>query len=163
MDKVLVANLFTRYFKPVRKWLRRTGVGTGNTDDLAMEVFLRLLRYDSASTLTNPAGYVFKIAANVASEWRTLSRVAKPHDSEWLEELHYTDESLDADELKLYVEQLFDVLPPRRRQILYMHVYDGLTYKDIAIKLGLTYRIVLRELTKSYTALRIKVAQDGVL
>ena len=59
----------------------------GDIDDLAQEVFLRLLRYSDDIAVDNPQGYLFRIAANVANEWRERSRVRKPHDDSWLEEL----------------------------------------------------------------------------
>lgn len=166
MNPASVEKLFKRYFKPVRSWLnRRCGVQTAELDDLAMEVFLRLLRYDSKDLVDNPAGYVFKISSNVASEWRDRCRVKYQHDDSWLEDLiDDNDEySFDQDELQEYVQSLMSELSPRKQQILYMHVYDGLTYNQIAAKLGITYRIVLRELTNTYSALRFKVDKDGVL
>ena len=49
----------------------------------------------------------------------------------------------------------------RQREFLLMHVNDGLTYKQIAEQRGLTYRIVLRDLTRAYAALRRHlVAED---
>ena len=57
-------------------------------DDLAQEVFLRLLRYSDEVAVENPQGYLFRIAANVANEWRDRSRVRQPHDRSWLDELH---------------------------------------------------------------------------
>jgi DNA-directed RNA polymerase specialized sigma24 family protein len=35
-----------------------------------------------------------------------------------------------------------------------LYVEDGLTYKQIAERKNLTYRIVLRDLTRAYAALR---------
>jgi DNA-directed RNA polymerase specialized sigma24 family protein len=79
---------FGQWRKPIRGWLRtRASVPPGDIDDLAQEVFLRLLRYSDEVTVENPQGYLFRIAANVANEWRERSRVRKPHDDSWLEEL----------------------------------------------------------------------------
>ena len=76
---------FGKWRKPIRNWLRnRASVPPGDIDDLAQEVFLRLLRYSDDITVDNPQGYLFRIAANVANEWRERSRVRKPHDDSWL-------------------------------------------------------------------------------
>lgn len=42
-------------------------------DDVAQEVFLRLLRYDAAQIVEHPQAYLFKMASNVAAEWSIRS------------------------------------------------------------------------------------------
>ena len=43
-----------------------------------------------------------------------------------------------------------------------MHVSNGLTYKQIAQQLGLTYRIVLRNLTAAYSTLRMNFRPEDL-
>jgi RNA polymerase sigma factor (sigma-70 family) len=156
-----VPELFAKWHKPVRTWLRkRCGATAVDLDDLAQEVFIRMLRYPNAQ-ITNAPSYIFKIAANVVGEWRVLHRVNKPHDSEWLEALPCSHlQAVDEQEICDRNARLYEAiaqLPERRRTILLMHAVEELTYKEIAVKLGLTYRIVLRNLTLSYTFLREKL------
>jgi RNA polymerase sigma factor (sigma-70 family) len=151
---------FAKWRKPIRSWFRnRASVPPGEIDDLAQEVFLRLLRYSDDIAVENPQGYLFRIAANVANEWRERSRVRKPHDDQWLDDLledseHEPEAMLDHEQRDAYVHATVDALKPRQRQILLMHINDGMTYKQIAIQLGTTYRVVLRDLTKAYSTLR---------
>jgi RNA polymerase sigma-70 factor (ECF subfamily) len=160
MNADAVAQLFERFRKPVRHYLSRvSNVPSGDIDDLAQEVFIRLLRYESKRLVTNPAGYLFTVAAHVASEWRQLARIRNPHDDSWLEELvlekaEQPEEILESEDRDRYVQSKLDELPPRQRAVLLMHVRGGLTYKRIAEELGLTYRIVLRDLTRAYSAMR---------
>jgi len=79
---------FKRWRKPIRQWLsHRSSVPTADLDDLAQEVFLRLLRYSDDVAIDNPQGYLFRIAANVANEWQERARHRRPHDDSWLEDL----------------------------------------------------------------------------
>lgn len=159
---------FGKWRKPIRSWLRnRASVPPGDIDDLAQEVFLRLLRYSDDVAVDNPQGYLFRIAANVANEWRERSRVRKPHDDSWLEELQI--ESGDEPENAFarlrtneYVQTAVDRLPPRQREVLLLHVNEGLTYKQIAQQKGLTYRIVLRDLTRAYSTLRMQLRLEDL-
>jgi RNA polymerase sigma-70 factor (ECF subfamily) len=48
-------------------------------------------------------------------------------------------------------------LPPRQREVLLLHVNEGLTYKQITDRLGISPRIVLRDLTKAYSHLRTQL------
>lgn len=159
---------FGKWRKPIRSWLRnRASVPPGDIDDLAQEVFLRLLRYSDDIAVDNPQGYLFRIAANVANEWRERSRVRKPHDDSWLEELQI--ESVEEPENAFarsrtneYVQAAVDRLPPRQREVLLLHVNEGLTYKQIAQQRGLTYRIVLRDLTRAYSTLRMQLRLEDL-
>jgi RNA polymerase sigma factor (sigma-70 family) len=165
MNHEQMTEWFKKWRKPIRSWLRnRASVPPGDIDDLSQEVFLRLLRYSNETVVENPQGYLFRIAANVANEWRERARVRKPHDDAWLEDL--IDES-DTPEAAHWREQLgrrindaVDALPDRQGLILLMHVNDRLTYKQIAVDLGITYRIVLRDLTRAYTTLRFELFDE---
>src|SRR5690349_20999913 len=76
-----LANWFREWRKPLLKFLARRHRGAGaDLDDLAQEVFLRLLRYDRAEVVDEPRGYLFKIAANVAHDWSKRPAERFPHD-----------------------------------------------------------------------------------
>lgn len=147
------------WWKPVRKHLNRVGIPASDVEDLAQEVFLRLIRYPSDSVIENPPAYLFRIASNVANEWRRRCRVSKPHDDSWLETLLIEPEgqpenSFERRQWNEHVNELMNALPPRQREVLMLHVYDELTYKQIAERLGMTNRLVLRDLTRAYSYLR---------
>jgi RNA polymerase sigma factor (sigma-70 family) len=159
---------FKRWRKPIRQWLsHRSSVPSADLDDLAQEVFLRLLRYSDDIAIDNPQGYLFRIAANVANEWQERSRHRKPHDESWLEELQveFDDEpenTIAREVAREYMQAAVDKLPPRQREVLLLHVNDGLTYKQIAQRQGLTYRVILRDLTRAYSKLRVLLRHDDL-
>jgi RNA polymerase sigma-70 factor (ECF subfamily) len=159
---------FGKWRKPIRSWLRnRASVPPGDIDDLAQEVFLRLLRYSDDIAVDNPQGYLFRIAANVANEWRERSRVRRPHDDSWLDELQIEsgeqpENAFTRTRTNEYVQAAVDRLPPRQREVLLLHVNEGLTYKQIAQQRGLTYRIVLRDLTRAYSTLRMQLRLEDL-
>lgn len=159
---------FGTWRKPLRSWLRDRGsVPPADIDDVAQEVFLRLLRYRDGITIKNPQGYLFRIAANVANEWRDRCRVRRPHDNKWLEELQIDsacepeNAAVKADRDR-YVQAVVDALPKRQREFLLLHVNKGMKYKEIAEARGVSYRVVLRELTRSYSALRLRFDTDDI-
>lgn len=136
-------------------------------DDLAQEVFVRLLRYSEKTTVENPLGYLLRIAGNVASEWRERARVAKPHEQEWLDDLLIESEqepenSVCQARTDESVKKAVDKLPTRQRQVLLLRVNEGLTYKQIATRLELSPRIVLRDLSRAYSHLRTRLDRDDL-
>ena len=159
---------FKRWRKPIRQWLsHRSSVPTADLDDLAQEVFLRLLRYSDDVAIDNPQGYLFRIAANVANEWQERARHRKPHDDSWLEDLQveFNDEpenTIAREVANKHMQEAVNKLPRRQREVLLLHVNEGLTYKQIAERQGLTYRVILRDLTRAYSQLRMQLKQDDL-
>src|SRR5215475_6664871 len=79
---------FSQWRTPLRKFLIRKGaVRSADLDDVAQEVFLRLLRYDRAELIEHPQAYVFKMASNVAAEWAIRARHVRPHEAKWVADL----------------------------------------------------------------------------
>lgn len=162
------ADWFKEWRKPVRHWLsRRAAVPAAELDDLAQEVFLRLLRYSENTAVENPLGYLLRIAGNVASEWRERARVSKPHDQEWLNDLliepdKEPENSVCQARTDENVQAAVDTLPFRQKQVLLLRVNEGLTYKEIAARLELSPRVVLRDLSRAYSQLRMRLDPDDL-
>lgn len=162
------AQWFREWRKPVRHWLsRRAAVPAAELDDLAQEVFLRLLRYSEKTAVENPLGYLLRIAGNVASEWRERARVSRPHEQGWLDELliepdQEPQNSVSQARTDESVQEAVDRLPRRQRDVLLLRVNEGLTYKQIADRLNLTPRVVLRDLTRAYSQLRMQLDPDDL-
>jgi RNA polymerase sigma-70 factor (ECF subfamily) len=109
--------------------------------------------------IEHPQTYLFRIAANVANEWRERARNSRPHDDVWLNDLQIEagEEPENAVALTLVHEQVraaVQQLPQRQREVLLLHVLDDLTYVQIAGRLGLTRRMVKRDLAIAYSRLR---------
>ncbi len=158
---------FGRWRRPMRGWFSSRAVPRIGVDDLSQEVFLRLLRYSDDIAVENPQGYLFRIAANVASEWRDRSRVRQPPNQSWLNELHIgpaaqPDTSVFQRRISKHLQSAVDQLPKRQREVLLLHVNEGLTYKQIAARLDVTHRIVLRDLTRAYGALRVQLKAEDL-
>lgn len=155
-----IGDWFGRWRKPIRQWIgRNASVTSAEVDDLTQEVFVKLLRYSNDVKVTNPKSYLFTIAMNVVGSWRECSRVRMPHDDAELAELqidtHLEPEPMvERAQANAELRTAVDRLPMRQRELLLLHVSEGLTYKQIAQRKKLTYRIVLRDLTRAYAALR---------
>lgn len=151
---------FQRWRKPIRRWIARNRcVSSAEVDDLTQDVFLRLLRYSDGVLVQDPQGYLFRVASNVVHEWRQRGRVRLPHDDIELEEfpLDGAEEPQSVCEEAASIARVraaVDRLPKRQRELLWLHIKDEMTYKQIARERGLTYRVVLRDLTRAYASLR---------
>jgi RNA polymerase sigma-70 factor (ECF subfamily) len=151
---------FERWRMPMRRWLAsHSSVPAADLDDLAQEAFLRLLRYSDDVLVEHPQTYLFRIAANVANEWRERARNSRPHDDVWLENLQIEtgeepENAIGRTLVHEHVRAAVQQLPQRQREVLLLHVAEDLTYVQIAERLGLTRRMVKRDLALAYSRLR---------
>jgi RNA polymerase sigma-70 factor (ECF subfamily) len=142
----------------------RRGVRAADLDDLAQEVFLRLLRYDREHLVADPRGYLFKVAANVTAEWSIRARHRFPHEPSWLESI--ADEvdlaaDLESAERAAELHCALASLPARAREILRLHYREGLTHQAISARLGVSRRVVKRDIIEAYTLLRMSLSEGG--
>jgi RNA polymerase sigma-70 factor (ECF subfamily) len=164
-----VAEWFRHWRAPLRKFLAgRAAVRAADIDDVAQEVFLRLLRYESAALVEHPQAYLFKMASNVAAEWAIRSRHRLAHEPHWLDALiaeGSAEDGLDDLAMQQEIKRALATLTTRERAVLRLHFEEGLSYAQIALRLGVGLRMVRRDFEKSYGKLRreIKLNKTGVL
>lgn len=158
---VLLGDWFREWRQPLRRFLVRRGAGTAaDVDDIAQEVFLRLLRHDRADLVDCPQAYLYKIAANVSAEWSAHSSRRMPHDSQWLRDLADAldpEEESNRETRSAEIERAINMLPERPREIIRLHFSEGLTREVIAKRMHLTPKIVKRDLARAYALLRLSL------
>jgi RNA polymerase sigma factor (sigma-70 family) len=154
----VLADWYRRWHGPLRKFLRgRRTLRPEDVDDVAQEVFLRLLRYERSELVEFPQAYLFKTATNVVAEWSIRANVARPHGAGWLEALTADEQpegTVSQDSVQNWIQRAVSALPPRQREVLKLRFDSGLSCDEIATRLGTTPRSVKRDLAKSYVTLR---------
>jgi RNA polymerase sigma factor (sigma-70 family) len=160
-SKSRLADWFRQWRVPLRKFLvGRGAIPASDLDDVAQEVFLRLMRYERAELIEHPQAYLYKMATNVAAEWAIRGRYVRPHESKWLAGLsaedHPEDEASQV-EIQDEVERALLTLAPRQREVLRLQFFEGLSRMQIAERIGTSERSVKRTLIKSYEILRVKL------
>jgi RNA polymerase sigma factor (sigma-70 family) len=132
-----------------------------DVQDLAQEVYLRLLRFDKLDLVRNPRTYLYRVAVNVAEEWRLKARQAKPHtDVELIEQVAGDDSERSLKELQTseVVRKALSELPLTCRTVLVLHCKDDMTYEQIAVHMGISRRMVKRHVANGYATLRESLA-----
>jgi RNA polymerase sigma factor (sigma-70 family) len=145
------------------RFLRRRVPGQIDAEDLAQEVYVRLLRVEKLDLIEEPQAYLYRVASNVAAEWRMRACHSKPHSAEELETLvaAATPESLvDETQFAARLNAALITLTPVARAVIYLKLRDGMSHDEIARHLGITTRRVRRQLTHAYAHLRRNVSLD---
>lgn len=162
----LVGDWYDRWHSLLVRLLSNRLADRTEVQDLAQEVYLRLLRVDTLDLVKNPRAYLYRVAVNVAGEWRLRARQHKSHTSEELDELVPSEElerTLEKQQTGIEVRQALEKLPPMLQQVLVLHCRDDMTYEEIAGRLGITRRMVKRYVARGYAEMRERMtpALDG--
>jgi RNA polymerase sigma-70 factor (ECF subfamily) len=153
----LVEDWYDRWQSLLVRLLSNRLADRAEAQDLAQEVFLRLLRVDTLDLVKNPRAYLFRVAVNVAGEWRLRARQRQPHSSKELDELVSLEDlegTLERQQTGEAVRRALEELPLILRQVLVLHCRDNMTYEQIADELGITRRMVKRYVARGYAEMR---------
>ena len=142
-----------------------------DAEDLAQEAFLRLLRVPHADLIRQPDAYLFRIAANLVLEFRMRARKARvSFDSEQASVAgenvalsECLDDSLAPAEQLIdtrSLERAIDSLPTKYRTALILQRRDGLTYAQIAVKLGVSPNMVKKYLASAIARCRLVLGEE---
>jgi RNA polymerase sigma-70 factor (ECF subfamily) len=143
-----VARTFRQYGLGLHRYLERRLPTPQDADDMAQEVYLRLLRLDDAELVREPQAYLYGVASNVVREFRMhaeLERERMTFDSETADAQSERASGLApdglADHLSLVrqLEGALRQLPPAQRAIIVLLKRDGLTYEEAAERMGLSW------------------------
>lgn len=138
--------LVERYRGDVHGFLgkRMKGRERQGADDLAQEVFERLLKYRSKKPIENPRAYVLRVASNVLKSFRTRNSrkdQVEPGraDAEFLELATdvWSDSARNEAEEQQRVELILSKLPPLHAALLVMCMRDGMSHKEAGRVLGI--------------------------
>jgi RNA polymerase sigma factor (sigma-70 family) len=128
-------------------------------DDIYQELFVRLRSGALPADLTNPRGYLFRMAYNLANEFTRARRRQTARDAHWTDTTTHkvgvdaiadasaADEALASKERLARVMRALDSLPPKSREVFMMCRVQGLSHRDIAEVMGISTKTVEKHMT----------------
>ena len=146
----------SREFRPslVRYFSKRCKETT-EIEDLVQEVFLRLVKRSVVTDVKQVGGYVFQTASSVLTDWLRRRTVRHVNDhEEFVPEAHgsvdFSPERvlIGKDRLAEAVAILME-LPERPRTVFVLRRIEGLRYKDIAARLGISVSAIERHMKRA--------------
>jgi RNA polymerase sigma-19 factor, ECF subfamily len=151
------------YGARLHRFLARRLRQNRDAEDLAQEVYMRLLYVEQADLIQNPQAYIFKVAGQVVGEFHKRAQVTQEHltyDTETVERLadQVPDETTDDLAQRLCTQdqlrRALAELAPMHRMVLLLKKYEGHSYKEIARRLSLSERTVERYLADAKEQLK---------
>ena len=151
------AQKFSEYQLALNRFFRRRHLHRQDAEDLAQEVYLRLLRTDQtdARTIRNPEAYLFTVAVNLLRERAALAtRGGQMTSLENIEERFLAVDPAPEDEIERLAreQRLAEVvnnLPAKFRAVIVMHYHHGLSYQDMAKRIGVSPHTVKKYVSQA--------------
>jgi RNA polymerase sigma factor (sigma-70 family) len=160
--------LISDHYSALTAYFRRRISLPAEAEDLVQEVYCRLLRcgqsHPDGVSIRNPEAYLFTVAENLLREQRVLRRRAEQHldlsgVAPSLLSVDDTSESaMERTLLERGLSMAFSRLTPRQRVVFVMHYREGLTYPEIAAKLGVSTNMVKKYVVRGLMTFRSSLA-----
>jgi len=148
-----VEDLSRRYHKVLLRYFARRGIGDQDAQDLSQDVFARLSKHDALDHVASADGYLFATAANVAMDFFRHRKVCTDNPVEGFYEAFQRSEDFTPErvlegrqELACIVAALNE-MPERMRNIFILARLENLPRSEIALRLGVSKRLVEQQIT----------------
>lgn len=140
------AQKFAEYRTALNRYFRRRVSSQEDAEDLAQEVYLRLLRteHGEGGAIRNPEAYLYTVAVNLLRERAALaSRRGESVNLDEVDERLLGTEGTPADDFETAerdrcVDNAVSALPAKLKAIIVMHYLHEQSHQDMARTLGVT-------------------------
>ena len=164
----LIERLFTEQGGALQAFFRRRIRNKLAAQDLAQEVYLRMLRIRDQEAIRNPVHYLYTVANNLVKEHAVLERrdaggvdVDEVQAHEQLETSPAFDGELDAAQRTARLRAVLGQLSPKCQAAVELRFTHGLSYREIAIRLNVSQQMVQKYVAQALAHCRRRMARLG--
>jgi len=148
---VEVETLFRQHNSWLKGWLRRKS-RTISSEDVASEVFLRLLQLPGVGDLREPRAMMATMASRVIYEIRRRNELWRAFEADLIAVPQVLAPSPEEHAIVLEalrsIDRILQSLPPKARAAFLYSRVDGMRQQEIATRLGTSVRTVERYLAE---------------
>ena len=153
----------------LKRFLKRFIKSREGADDLAQEAFLRAFAAESDRAIISPKAFLFKVAKNLAlNELARQSSVAiEPlgdfERQEVIEDSSQVaiDDVVDSRERIRLLARAIAALPPQCAKVFILRKMQGMSQKEIAVRLNISVRTVENHVALGLTRCRAFMREHG--
>ncbi|WP_258103454.1 RNA polymerase sigma factor [Marinoscillum sp. MHG1-6] len=160
-------HVFHLYHKKIFYFCIQKGLDQGSAEEIVQEVFTKLWRVRSSlNAQGNIQSYIYSIAKNtILDEFRRRikQKAAEEHQLHLLQPVNSTQNDVIFNELKDLIRTQLEQMPDKRRLVLEMSRFEGLTNKQIAHKMGISVKTVESHLTLALQTFREVLKRSEII
>lgn len=130
--------IYNRYFNKVFGYVMNQVRNRADAEDITSEVFLKIFSKSDEFDLerTGASTYIFRVMQTTLTDFYRKNSILFISTDEVADDI--ADEE-NADELLSALNEALATLPEREQAIVILHYYHGLSHKEIAQKMNLSY------------------------
>lgn len=156
-----IAALMQKHRCELLRFLSRRISCSETAQDIFQETFIRYAGYSGKDAVDNPRAFIFRIAANLATDHlRSRSRqpYQEPETDEYFAEceasaLSVERTAISQQELERLIQALSE-LPPKCREVFIMLRLKQYSYAQVEQELGISQTMILKYLNRALTHCR---------
>jgi RNA polymerase sigma factor (sigma-70 family) len=165
-SQALIEGLVASHGDQLRRFLLSRVRNIADVPDIAQEVYLRMLRVPNVEAVRSPEAYLFTVAQHVLQQ-HTLKGAAVP--SAELERVLSTQASASHSDPALEVvaaqcldrlQETLEKLSPKARAVFMLSRRDGLSFDEIAVRLGVSRPMAKKYLMKALLQFRLRLEAE---
>jgi len=158
-----LAVLYADEQQKLQRFLMRQGLSRTAAADIVQDAFLRMLRA-SREDVRDLRSYLFRTARNLTvdharRERRGILGTAAELDETIADPAPLPDTVLISRQELLALHVALAELSPRCREVLILHKFEGLSYSEIADRLGIAKNTVMAHMAKAVASLRVRFCE----
>lgn len=163
-DTAAFKELFEAYRGKIHAAVYKVAKSAHAAEDIVQEIFTRIWENRlHLPGIDNPSAYIFTIAYH--ESFRYLKKVSA--DQKLYESLktrikildNKTEEWMEVEETQRVINQVIEALPPQRQLIYKLSRENGLSYKEIAVRLHISSLTVKKQLQLALRNIRTGLAK----
>jgi RNA polymerase sigma-70 factor (ECF subfamily) len=153
LDLDAVGSLFLKDRSAVHRYVCRLLGNREGSEDIVQEAFLRTYRH--SEKLLEPRAFVFTAARNLVADSRRHSRIANTDtlgdfdSSNVVGSIESLEDQLLANERRNLLEEAVARLSPQCRAAFTLRIFDGYSYKEIALQLCISPKTVENHIARA--------------
>jgi len=159
--------LYRQYARPLLRFISRQNIAPEEAREIVQETYCRLQQVPAVETLESPRGYLFRTAINLARDSkRQRRREFRVADAGEVDALAVADvpseaptayQVLKGEQELAIIRQAIAELHPTCRQAFVMHRFGGVTYGQIAERLGLSVSMIEKHVSHALAHLKTRL------
>lgn len=153
-------SIFDQYYESIRSFAYYKTSDVHLADDIVQEVFLKLWTNRNDVKNDTVKSLLYTIASNTIKNHFKHQKVVysfqkQDQPNEYSDE---ADSNLRAEELNRKLQDALAEIPEKSREVFLMNRIEGLTYADIAERLGLSVKAIEKRMSEALSVLRSRIS-----
>ena len=148
-DKKALGQIYCEYYPKIVLHIRRCFGNHITAEDTAQDLFIKLMTLEHNQYIEHPTAWLFKLAENMV-----IDEIRKSHEEIPLNEMMTASFDVNLLVKDESLRTYFLSLDPITQKALYMHYWEGYSFREIADELKISYGNLRVKVCRAYSKLK---------